>query len=130
MHSSALKHTPIAQITERVAVKRNLPFESWTEVLGSERLTGAALDRLTHRYKIIETKGESYRLHDAKPGPAEPETPTRWSRPASLRQTDNQPTRCRFRRSRASDSKSVHKRSQFSLVASRTLIREGVSRNV
>jgi hypothetical protein len=35
-------------------------------VLGSERLTGATLDRLTHRCQIIETKGESYRLHDAK----------------------------------------------------------------
>ena len=42
------------------------PFESWTEVLGSERLTGAALDRLTHRCHILETKGESYRLQDAK----------------------------------------------------------------
>ena len=30
-------------------VTSNLPFESWTEVLGSERLTGATLDRLTHR---------------------------------------------------------------------------------
>jgi DNA replication protein DnaC len=39
-----------------------LPFESWIEVLGSERLTGATLDRLTHRCRIIETKGESYRL--------------------------------------------------------------------
>jgi len=47
-------------------VTSNLPFESWTEVLGSERLTGATLDRLTHRCKIIETKGESYRLQDAK----------------------------------------------------------------
>ncbi|MBM4023589.1 MAG: ATP-binding protein, partial [Planctomycetes bacterium] len=27
-------------------VTTNLPFEHWTEVLGSERLTGAALDRL------------------------------------------------------------------------------------
>jgi hypothetical protein len=35
-------------------------------VLGSERLTGATLDRLTHRCQIIETKGESYRLQDAK----------------------------------------------------------------
>ena len=35
-------------------------------MLGSERLTGAILDRLTHRCKIIETKGESYRLRDAK----------------------------------------------------------------
>ena len=47
-------------------VTTNLPFESWTEVLGSERLTGATLDRLTHRCKIIETKGESYRLKDAQ----------------------------------------------------------------
>ena len=47
-------------------VTSNLPFESWTEVLGSERLTGATLDRLTHRCQIIETKGESYRLQDAK----------------------------------------------------------------
>jgi len=44
----------------------NLPFENWTEVLGNERLTGAALDRLTHRCHIIETNGESYRLQDAK----------------------------------------------------------------
>jgi DNA replication protein DnaC len=47
-------------------VTSNLPFESWTEVLGSERLTGATLDRLTHRCHIVETKGESYRLADAK----------------------------------------------------------------
>ncbi len=47
-------------------VTTNLPFESWTEVRGSERLTGATLDRLTHRCRIIETKSESYRLHDAK----------------------------------------------------------------
>ena len=32
-----------------VIVTTNLPFEQWTEVLGSERLTGATLDRLTHR---------------------------------------------------------------------------------
>lgn len=47
-------------------VTTNLPFDHWTEVLGSERLTGAALDRLTHRCRIIETKGESYRLRDAR----------------------------------------------------------------
>src|SRR5208282_5438489 len=51
---------------QSVIVTTNLPFESWTEVLGSERLTGATLDRLTHRCRIIETKGESYRLQDAK----------------------------------------------------------------
>ena len=58
----------IATAYERTSllVTTNLPFENWTEVLGSERLTGATLDRLTHRCKIIETKGESYRLQDAK----------------------------------------------------------------
>jgi DNA replication protein DnaC len=49
-----------------VLVTTNLPFERWVEVLGSERLTGAALDRLTHRCHILEMNGESYRLKDAK----------------------------------------------------------------
>jgi DNA replication protein DnaC len=42
-----------------VIVTTNLPFEQWTEVLGSERLTGAVLDRLTHRCHILEASGES-----------------------------------------------------------------------
>ena len=29
-------------------VTSNLPFDEWTEVFGSERLTGALRDRLTH----------------------------------------------------------------------------------
>jgi len=58
----------IASAYERssVLLTTNLPFENWTEVLGNERLTGAALDRLTHRCHIVETTGESYRLQDAK----------------------------------------------------------------
>ena len=58
----------IATAYERTSVvlTTNLGFEQWTEVLGNERLTGAALDRLTHRCTIIETAGESYRLQDAK----------------------------------------------------------------
>ena len=44
----------------------NLPFEEWTEIMGSERLTGALLDRLTHRVHIIEANGPSYRLGEAK----------------------------------------------------------------
>ena len=47
-------------------ITTNLPFERWVEVLGSERLTGATLDRLTHRCHIIESNGESYRLKDAR----------------------------------------------------------------
>jgi len=47
-------------------VTTDLPFEQWTEVLGSERLTGALLDRLTHRVHIVEANGESYRLRESK----------------------------------------------------------------
>jgi DNA replication protein DnaC len=47
-------------------VTTNLPFEQWTEVLGSERLTGAMLDRLTHRVQILEANGQSSRLQDSK----------------------------------------------------------------
>lgn len=54
-------------------VTSNLPFAEWTEVLGSERLTGALLDRLTHHVHILEMNGESYRLKNSKkkkdPGP-------------------------------------------------------------
>jgi len=47
-------------------VSTNLAFEEWTEIFGSERLTGALLDRLTHRCHIVEANGESYRLRQAK----------------------------------------------------------------
>jgi DNA replication protein DnaC len=39
-----------------------LPFDEWTETFGTERLTGALLDRLTHHVNILEMNGESYRL--------------------------------------------------------------------
>ena len=44
----------------------NLPFDEWTSVFGSERLTGALLDRLTHHVHILEMNGESYRLAQSK----------------------------------------------------------------
>ncbi len=43
-------------------ITSNLPFDEWTETFGSERLTGALLDRLTHHVHILEMNGESYRL--------------------------------------------------------------------
>ena len=41
----------ISQRYERGAtlITSNLPFDEWTETLGSERLTGALLDRITHQ---------------------------------------------------------------------------------
>ena len=47
-------------------VTSNLPFEDWTSVFGSERLTGALLDRLTHHVHILEMNGDSYRLRQSK----------------------------------------------------------------
>ena len=53
-----------------ILVTSNLPFDEWTEIFGSERLTGALLDRLTHHVHILEMNGESYRLNQ-KPKTAE-----------------------------------------------------------
>ena len=47
-------------------VTSNLPFEEWTEVFGSERLTGALLDRITHHVHILEMNGDSYRLKQSR----------------------------------------------------------------
>ena len=47
-------------------VTSNLPFDEWTEVFGSERLTGALLDRLTHHVHILEMNGDSYRLNQSQ----------------------------------------------------------------
>ncbi len=58
----------ISQRYERgsTLITSNLPFEEWTEPFGTERLTGALLDRLTHHGNILEMNGESYRLNQSK----------------------------------------------------------------
>lgn len=58
----------ISQCYERgsIIITSNLPFDEWTEVFGSERLTGALLDRLTHHVHILEMNGESYRLKQSR----------------------------------------------------------------
>ena len=42
-------------------VTSNLPFDEWTSIFGSERLTGAMLDRLTHHVHILESRVEDGR---------------------------------------------------------------------
>jgi DNA replication protein DnaC len=58
----------ISQRYERGAtlITSNLPFDEWTETFGSERLTGALLDRLTHHVNILEMNADSYRLGQSK----------------------------------------------------------------
>ena len=49
-----------------IMLTSNLPFNEWTQTFGSERLTGALLDRLTHHVHIVEINGDSYRLKTGK----------------------------------------------------------------
>lgn len=52
-----------------VIVTTNLPFAQWPQTLaGDERMTGALLDRLTHRVEIlaISDKEESYRVQQSR----------------------------------------------------------------
>ena len=60
-HTSGI---PARGVYERgyILAPTNLRFNEWTEVFGSERLTGVLLDRLTHHVHILELNGESYRL--------------------------------------------------------------------
>jgi DNA replication protein DnaC len=57
-------------------VTSNPPFEDWTSILGSERLTGALLDRKTHHVSILTMNGDSYRLRQS----------ARWRRAAGAEQ--------------------------------------------
>ena len=49
-----------------ILVTSNLPFQEWTEIFGSERLTGAMLDSLTHHVHILQMNGDSYRLKQSR----------------------------------------------------------------
>ena len=65
---SELLFEVVSRAYERTSliITTNLPFAEWIEVTGNERLTGAMLDRLTHKVHIIEANGESFRLKEAK----------------------------------------------------------------
>ena len=70
----------ISQRYERgsTLITSNLPFDEWTETFGTERLTGALLDRLTHHVVRRLTRpsatvlltpqmnGDSYRLGQSR----------------------------------------------------------------
>lgn len=48
-----------------LVITTNLDFARWKELFGDEALTGALLDRLTHRCHILEMNGESYRFKES-----------------------------------------------------------------
>lgn len=64
----------IASLPDPVQPYDNVPFEQWVEIFGCERLTGALLDRLTHRVHILEANGPSYRLKESQKRLKRPDT--------------------------------------------------------
>ncbi len=48
-----------------IIITTNLDFVRWKEIFGDEALTGALLDRLTHRSHILEMNGDSYRFKES-----------------------------------------------------------------
>ena len=68
-----------------ILVTSNLPFDEWTEIFGSERLTGALLDRLTHHVHILEMNGESYRLNQSQKRRKSPKIPAYLAHPETLK---------------------------------------------
>lgn len=45
-----------------IIITTNLEFQEWNSVFGTQKLTAALLDRLTHRCHVVEANGESYRF--------------------------------------------------------------------
>jgi DNA replication protein DnaC len=56
-----------AQSYERqsLIMTTNLDFSQWPQVFGSEQLTGALLDRLTHHAHILTMNGASFRFRES-----------------------------------------------------------------
>ncbi len=70
VRSSCSRYSASVTSAAPTIVTSNLPFDEWTTVFGSERLTGALLDRLTHHVHILEMNGDSYRLKTEQATPA------------------------------------------------------------
>jgi len=67
-HGADLLFQALSERHERqsIILNSNLAFEEWGSIFGTERLTVALLDRLTHRAHILEMNGPSYRLKSAR----------------------------------------------------------------
>jgi DNA replication protein DnaC len=58
----------VTKVYERrsLVVTTNLPFAKWSQVFGDATAAAAVIDRIVHHATVLQTKGASYRLKDAK----------------------------------------------------------------
>ena len=56
-----------------VIITTNLSFGEWGTVFGDAKMTSALLDRLTHRYHIVETGTDSFLLKTSSEKPQNPQ---------------------------------------------------------
>jgi DNA replication protein DnaC len=56
----------VSDLYERVSIiiTSNLRFQEWISIFGSDKMTLAFIDRLTHRGHVLEFAGESYRYRN------------------------------------------------------------------
>src|SRR5690606_12174956 len=48
-----------------LGVTTNLEFSEWPQIFNDEKMTGALVDRLTHRAHILVMNGDSYRFRES-----------------------------------------------------------------
>lgn len=50
---------------QSVAITTNLEFSRWGSVFGDDQMTAAVIDRIIHHGRLVQFRGESYRVRHA-----------------------------------------------------------------
>lgn len=50
---------------QSVVITTNLEFSRWGAVFGDDRMAAAVIDRIVHHWRLVQFRGESYRVRNA-----------------------------------------------------------------